>query len=60
MKTTNLEQNVGGVMNRHHKGSYADVVWNPGETQKSHCGDVMNHLLFEVLHIQAIAEQIGI
>lgn len=46
---TDLQQYVSAVVKRHHDGSNTDVVWNPGEAQKSQRGCMMNHLLFEVL-----------
>lgn len=45
-----LEQDVGRVVERHHDGAHADVVGDPRECQQSQRSDVVDHLLFKVLH----------
>lgn len=45
-----LQQEVGGVVYEHHQGSHAHKVSAVGERDEENGGDVVNDLLFEVLH----------
>lgn len=44
-----LHYEVGRVVQQHHKSTNPDKVGTVGETDEAYGGDVMNHLLLEVL-----------
>lgn len=45
-----LQQEVRGVVYEHHQGSHTHKVSAVRERDEENGGDVMNNLLFEVLH----------
>ena len=45
-----LQQEVRGVVYQHHQRANPDEVGTVGEGDEEYCGDVMDHLLLEVLN----------
>lgn len=44
-----LENNVGRVVDQHHQSAHPHIVGNVGETDENYGGNMMNHLLLEIL-----------
>lgn len=49
-----LQQEVRGVVDEHHQGPHSYIIRTVRECDEENGGDVMNDLLFEVLHNQEI------
>jgi len=52
---TDLQQDVGGVVDQHDQGADADVVDAPGEGEQGERGQVVDDLLLEVLQEQQLS-----
>lgn len=45
-----LQQEVRGIVDEHHQGTHAHIICTVWERDEENGGDVVNDLLFEVLH----------